>query len=110
MNKKEMLMIFDGLSEKLLLALSESEAVKKQVQELVEENARLRLENQKLQEMIAQLQPQPEATGRHKASKEHLEVIYNEGFHICNAFYGQSRESGDDCIFCMELLDREWDR
>ena len=28
-------------------------------------------------------------------------------FHICNDYYGQRRENDEECMFCMEVLDRE---
>lgn len=107
MKKNEVLALFDGLSENLLAALTDSEAIKRQVQTLVEENTRLRLENQKLQGIIAALEKPQELKGSDYAGREHLESIYDEGFHVCNDFYGQSRDNREDCAFCMALLYRE---
>ena len=78
MDKKDLFDVFDGFSQNLMETLAEAEALKKQVQDLVEQNASLRLEN-----------------------------IYEDGFHICTFFYGQRRENNEDCAFCMELLYRE---
>ena len=33
-----------------------------------------------------------------------LENIYNQGFHICNLYYGKRRESDENCMFCTEIL------
>lgn len=106
MNKKEILGVFDTLAEQLLTTLSESETVKRQVQELIEENTRLRLENRKLQEILSQIE-QPKVETITHTSISHLEAVYDEGFHICNDFYGQSRFESEDCAFCMELLYRD---
>lgn len=106
MTNKELLGMFDGFSEELLTVLATSDRMKKQVQSLLEDNARLRLENRKLQDLLAQLQtPTVEKTGH--TGKEHLELLYDEGFHVCNDFYGQSRGSNEDCLICMELLYRD---
>lgn len=40
-------------------------------------------------------------------TNDHLEGIYDEGFHICNSYYGQTRENSEECLFCTELLDRK---
>lgn len=107
MKKKDVFAGFDNLAELLLTALSESEHLKKQMQELVEENTRLRLENRQLQAVLEQLEKPHETTGVSQTSIGHLETVYDEGFHICNDFYGQSRTNREDCAFCMELLYRD---
>ena len=56
MNKKELFDAFDGFSQNLMVTLAEIEAMKKQVQSLVEENTILRLENTKLRECLSQLE------------------------------------------------------
>ncbi|HEL0242228.1 TPA: DNA replication initiation control protein YabA [Streptococcus equi subsp. zooepidemicus] len=107
MNKKELFDAFDGFSQNLMVTLAEIEAMKKQVQGLVEENTILRLENTKLRERLSQLEHENLAKTSSKQGKDHLEGIYNEGFHICNFFYGQRRENDEECMFCRELLDRK---
>lgn len=103
MTNKELLDLFDDFSERLLLVLADSDRVKQVVVGLLEENARLRLENRKLQELL--LEPEPAPTGRtQQQGRHHLEAVYNEGFHVCNDFYGQARGSSEDCLICMELL------
>lgn len=108
MTHKEWLSKFDGISEQLLTVLADSDRLKKQVIGLLEENARLRLENQKLQELLADWQsPQPEKDNF--SGKKHLEELYYAGFHICNGEYGKSHETNDGCLNCLELLYREID-
>ncbi|MGT2935135.1 DNA replication initiation control protein YabA [Streptococcus castoreus] len=107
MNKKELFDAFDGFSQNLMVTLAEIEAMKKQVQSLVEENTILRLENTKLRERLSQLEHETLAKHSSKQGKDHLESIYDEGFHICNFFYGQRRENDEECMFCRELLDRK---
>ncbi|AND80388.1 MULTISPECIES: DNA replication initiation control protein YabA [Streptococcus] len=106
MDKKKLFDAFDDFSQNLMVTLAEVEAMKKQVQELVKENTGLRLENTKLRERLHQLEPETEAKAPHQG-KDHLESIYQDGFHVCNSFYGQRRENDEGCVFCMELLYRE---
>lgn len=106
MANKTILNGFDELTDRLLASVTESERVKKQVQQLVEENIRLKLENRKLQELVYQLETErkEDLPSLSQKSKSYVEGIYNEGFHVCNSFYGQSRESVEDCMYCIEFL------
>ena len=47
MDKKKLFDAFDGFSQNLMITLAEIDAMKKQVQSLLEENTALRLENDK---------------------------------------------------------------
>lgn len=106
MNKKELFDVFNGFSGNLIDTLSQLDNLKKEVQQVIEENARLRIENSQLRELLAQtVTPKKHDKPNHQA-KDHLESIYEEGFHICNSFYGQQRDGGE-CFFCLELLDRK---
>lgn len=107
LNKKELFEAFDGFSQNLMITLADIEAMKKQVQGLVEENTLLRLENTKLRERLSQLEQGTNVKQLQKHGNDHLEGIYDEGFHICNSYYGQTRENGEECLFCTELLDRK---
>ncbi|MGT2750741.1 DNA replication initiation control protein YabA [Streptococcus orisasini] len=110
MDKKDLFDAFDGFSQNLMETLAEAEALKKQVQNLVEQNAVLRLENDKLRDRLSHFSQMEENESNSKAvnsRKENLEKIYEDGFHICTFFYGQRRENKEECAFCMELLYRE---
>ncbi|MFK5280326.1 initiation control protein YabA, partial [Lacticaseibacillus paracasei] len=37
-------------------------------------------------------------------SKQNLESLYNEGFHVCPMFYGQRRVNDEPCAFCTEII------
>ncbi len=104
--KKDLFDVFDGFSQNLMVTLAEIEAIKKQVQDLVEENTQLRLENNKLRERLTQVSEQ-HAEKIQPQVKHHLDTIYEDGFHICTDFYGQRRENDEQCAFCLELLYRE---
>ncbi|MDV6872861.1 DUF972 family protein, partial [Pseudomonas aeruginosa] len=56
---------------------------------------------------LSHLEHETVAKNPSKQRKDHLEGIYDEGFHICNFFYGQRRENDEECMFCRELLDRK---
>ncbi|HGD6327444.1 TPA: DNA replication initiation control protein YabA [Streptococcus agalactiae] len=106
MDKKDLFDAFDDFSQNLLVGLSEIETMKKQIQKLLEENTVLRIENGKLRERLSVIETET-AVKNSKQGRELLEGIYNDGFHICNTFYGQRRENDEECAFCIELLYRD---
>ena len=93
-------------SQNLMITLAEIEAMKKQVQSLLEENTALRLEKYKNSHALAQLEQDTPAKSS-KQGKRISKAFYHDGFHICNDYYGQRRENDEECMFCMEVLDRE---
>ncbi|MFS1663098.1 DNA replication initiation control protein YabA [Streptococcus sp. zg-JUN1979] len=105
MDKKELFDAFDDLTQNLIVTLAEADKMKKQFETLMEQNTQLHLENIKLRERLGQLEHEKQAK-QSTQGKAHLEGIYEDGFHICNSFYGQRRENEEECMFCQELLDR----
>lgn len=105
MNKKDLFAAFDGFSQNLMENLAEMDAIKKYVEELIEENTSLRLENNKLRERLSQIQENKPGKTQIQG-REYLEGIYEDGFHICNDAYGQRRGTNEDCMMCTELLYR----
>lgn len=106
MSKKELFDAFDNFSQNLMLTLAEVDAIKKQVQDLLEENTQLRLENTKLRDRLTQVS-QVVSESETTQGKHYLDSIYSDGFHICTDFYGQRRENDESCAFCLELLYRD---
>jgi regulator of replication initiation timing len=111
--------IYDGLNDfesdlqNLLTNLAE---MKDSLQEVVEKNATLELENQRLREHIRELnQANDQPSGKAKQenssalskSRMNLEKIYEEGFHVCYDLYGSRREHDEPCAFCLEVIYRE---
>lgn len=105
MDKRDIFDALDNFSQNLMMTLAEVEAIKKHLQDLVAENTNLRLENDKLRERLGQVETQ--TSGKPQGHVDNLERIYDDGFHVCNVFYGQRRANDDPCAFCIELLYRD---
>ncbi|MCL2678309.1 MAG: initiation control protein YabA, partial [Clostridiales bacterium] len=68
-------------------------------------------EGQLLQQKAAQLEKQnaylQESHSRRQVDGGigALSKLYDEGFHICHAYFAQTRE--EDCLFCLSFLHKE---
>ncbi|MGI6361525.1 MAG: initiation control protein YabA [Bacillota bacterium] len=76
--------------EKLIDLLSETQALRQRAEDLEKQNFLL--------------QEQLSKTGDNQDGLEELARLYDEGFHICHAFFGQSLS--EDCMFCLSFLHR----
>ncbi|MGT2742215.1 initiation control protein YabA [Streptococcus plurextorum] len=109
MDKKELLSKMETFSQQFMETLAEFEAIKKQVQGVFEENARLRMENNSLIEHLKQASNEEPVHNPYRG-QQYLESIYEEGFHVCNDSYGQRLDDKyPSCMSCVEFLYGERD-
>ncbi len=105
-DQRQLFSLFDDFSQNLMVTLADVEALKKELEEVFEQNANLRLENDKLRDRLNQL-TQEKMQPKLKSNTDTLLAIYLDGFHVCNDLYGQRRDSREECLMCDELLNRE---
>lgn len=109
MEKKELYDSFDQLTAALNQITATVEKLKEATATAIEKNAELEIENEHLHERLAELGQQENtsnqaATGQMTQSRRNLERLYNEGFHVCNNFYGKRRKNDEPCAFCVTLI------
>lgn len=108
--------LYDGLNEletELKKSVDALDEMKEAMQKVLEKNTALEIENQHLRELLREPE-ESETEGDSSDEKEeklshsrmNLEKIYEEGFHVCNFYYGSRREDDADCAFCLEVIYR----
>lgn len=107
MKKKEIIDSIMGIESQSDATLQMISALKDEVANLLEENQTLQMENKHLRERLNdeqnRLAEDAESTGLTK-SRLNLESLYEDGFHVCNMFYGQRRVEDESCAFCLEVI------
>lgn len=70
---------------------------------LQEENAELAIENEKLRAMLKQVAPNQGEEPLTK-SRENLKELYQQGFHVCNEYFGKHLAKNESCTFCLDAI------
>jgi len=107
LEKKEIIDTIVEIESQADATLQTLSTLKDEIANLLEENQTLRIENKHLRERLedqaASAQESQESGGLTK-SRLNLENIYEDGFHVCNMFYGQRRVEDEPCAFCLEVI------
>lgn len=91
--------------------LTEIRVIRKVMRQRLKKEVDLSLENQKLKVHLLELENllnnEKIATADKKIKiKSSLKSLYNDGFHICNTFYGNRFLTDEECLLCLGMLDR----
>lgn len=107
MEKKEIIDTIVGIESEADATLQTLSTLKNEIAKLLEENQTLRIENKHLRERLedqAVHAQENQESGILTKSRLNLENIYEDGFHVCNMFYGQRRVEDEPCAFCLEVI------
>ncbi|KRM00228.1 DNA replication initiation control protein YabA [Liquorilactobacillus satsumensis] len=108
MNKRELYDGFAQMGAEAQKMLERIEAIKVEMTRVIERNAELETENQHLRAHLQELEQQKQSNGQAELSKskKNLEMLYEEGFHVCNVdnMYGTRRINDEPCVFCQDVI------
>jgi len=105
--KKEIIDTIVDIESQTDTTLQTINALKDEIAELLEDYQTLQMENKYLRERLneeAENLAKDEENGGLTKSRLNLENIYEDGFHVCNIFYGQRRVEDEPCAFCLEVI------
>ena len=106
MKKKEIIDTIMDIESQTDATLQTISALKEEVANLLEENQTFQMENKHLRERLDKeaVQLSEEESAGLTKSRLNLESLYEDGFHVCNLFYGQRRVEDEPCAFCLEVI------
>jgi len=111
LDKQEVYEQFKSLEDQLQQMSAQFGDLQTEMTQVFERNAELEIENQRLRDLVRELQKTlPEDPGTPQGlskSRQILEKLYEEGFHVCREFYGTRRKQDEECAFCLEVIYRD---
>lgn len=102
-DKNEIYDQFARLTEQTKDLVDSVEVLSDRMTKVLAENARLTIENEHLQSVIAQSHEKKQEDGLSE-SRKILQKLYQEGFHVCNDMYGKRLEKNESCTFCLDAI------
>lgn len=106
MAKRDIYEDLKNLQAEMTQMVTKFEHVQDEVTKTLEQNAELTIENQHLREALRSEHEQTNIDSEPQLSKsrQNLEKLYEEGFHVCNFEYGKRRENNEPCAFCLDVI------
>lgn len=105
MNNKQLYERFVKLEKKLKEISDEISTLRIDLMKDIDYTSNLELENRNLRNRLDYLQ---NSTDINSQSRISLKKLYDDGFHICHAFYG-SRRNNEECMFCDNIIYGEYE-
>lgn len=102
-DKNEIYDQFAQLTQQTKALMESVEVLSDRMTKVLAENARLAIENEHLQSVIAQEHEKKQEDGLSESRKV-LQKLYQEGFHVCNDMYGKRLDKNEACTFCLASI------
>ena len=102
MDKRDLYDSFGEMEQQMQQMLDKMAKLRADMTTVLEKNAELVIENE--------LPKKAASTTTLSKSRQNLEKLYDEGFHVCNQFYGKRRDDDESCVFCLEVIYGERER
>jgi len=113
-DKRDLYDSFGDMEQQMQLMLDKMAKLRADMTTVLEKNAELVIENEHLREHMVEIENElpkkPAGTATLSKSRQNLEKLYDEGFHVCNQFYGKRRDDDESCVFCLEVIYGERER
>lgn len=94
---------FNNITKQTKDLVASMEELQTMMTAILEENAELSIENEHLHQMIRQGHQKKNKDGL-TDSRRNLQKLYQEGFHVCNEYYGKRLDQDDSCAFCLDAI------
>ena len=119
MDYQDIKQLLDHSSEQLIQLNETVAQLTVALNDLMEENNRLRMRNHDVMTLVSQNYlaktndlgetPQPltveDTTDNSVNGKTRLQSFYDEGIHVCHPYFGSQRYPEEECMFCQGVLD-----
>jgi len=113
-DKRDLYDSFGGMEQQMQQMLDNMAKLRADMTTVLEKNAELVIENEHLREHMVEIENElpkkATSTTTLSKSRQNLEKLYDEGFHVCNQIYGKRRDDDESCVFCLEVIYGERER
>jgi len=103
LDKSEIYDRFTQVTKQTKDLLDNMEQLQTRMTEILEENAELSIENEHLHQVIVKTQDQSDPSELSNP-RQNLQKLYEQGFHVCNEYYGKRLERNESCTFCLDAI------
>ncbi|GIP67970.1 DNA replication initiation control protein YabA [Lactiplantibacillus pentosus] len=114
MDKRDLYDSFGDMEQQMQQMLDKMAKLRADMTTVLEKNSELVIENEHLREHMVEIENElpkkTTSTTTLSKSRQNLEKLYDEGFHVCNQFYGKRRDDDESCVFCLEVIYGERER
>lgn len=111
MDKRALFDQFHRVESRIYSVSEELADIQERLNQLIEENTSLQIENQHLRDRVDFLTKELEQEQRGQEpeqgmskSRLNLQKLYEDGFHVCNLYYGGRRLHDEPCVFCLDVI------